>query len=190
MSSFAVDTLGYLYSHLEKGMDQELEATVKVLLQRAGQTNNFIRQAVDAALNCMVQHCTATRSIGALLSVGVRSVFKVPPGQICFVCAFCKHLECFTLSSYSHPNTLVRQCTARHLVKLVEKVGAARLLSGVKDLTERILHAVTKFVQDVSPNTRYVRWVGFVFLARPTPLPGYFGQLGHQRRRARLSGFV
>ncbi|CAG10712.1 unnamed protein product, partial [Tetraodon nigroviridis] len=72
VSSFAVDTLGYLYSHLQKGMDQELEATVKVLLQKAGQTNNFIRQAVDAALNCMVQHCTATRSIGALLSVGVR----------------------------------------------------------------------------------------------------------------------
>lgn len=59
-------------------------------------------------------------------------------------------------SSNSHPNTLVRQCTARHLVNLVEKVGAARLLSGIKDLTERILHAVTKFVQDVSPNTRYV----------------------------------
>lgn len=64
-------------------MDQELEATVKVLLQKAGQTNNFIRQAVDAALDCMVQNCTATRSIGALVSVGVRSVFKLLPGQIC-----------------------------------------------------------------------------------------------------------
>lgn len=50
----------------------------------------------------------------------------------------------------------MRQCTARHLVNVVEKVGAARLLSGSKDLTERILHTVTKFVQDVSPNTRYV----------------------------------
>lgn len=58
-------------------MDQELEGTVKVLLQKAGQTNNFIRQAVDAALDCMVQYCTATRSISALLSVGVRSVFKL-----------------------------------------------------------------------------------------------------------------
>lgn len=56
----------------------------------------------------------------------------------------------------SHPNTLVRQCTARHLANLVEKVGAARLLSGVKEPTERILHSVTKFVQDVSPKTRYV----------------------------------
>lgn len=83
VSSFAVDTLGYLYIHLQKGMDQELEATVKVLLQKAGQTNNFIRQAVDAALGCMVQYCTATRSIGALLSVGVRSGFILLPGQMC-----------------------------------------------------------------------------------------------------------
>lgn len=57
-------------------------------------------------------------------------------------------------SSNSHPNTLVRQCTARHLAILMEKVGAARLLAGIKDLTERILHAVTKLVQDVSPKTR------------------------------------
>lgn len=74
MSSFAVDTLGYLYSHLQKAMDPELEATVKVLLQKAGQTNHFIRQAVDGALDCMVKHCSAARSIAALLSVGVRSV--------------------------------------------------------------------------------------------------------------------
>lgn len=64
-------------------MDQELEGTVKVLLQKAGQTNNFIRQAVDAALECMVQYCTTTRSICALLSAGVRSAFKLLLGQTC-----------------------------------------------------------------------------------------------------------
>lgn len=64
----------------------------------------------------------------------------------------------------------MRQCTARHLVNLVEKVGAARLLSGTKDLTERILHAVTKFVQDVSPNTRYVVADGLVgFMLKHVP---------------------
>lgn len=88
VSSFAVDTLGYLYSHLQRGMDQELEATVKVLLQKAGQTNNFIRQAVDAALDCMVQHCTATRSVAALLSVGVRSLFQPLPRPNLFIWQF------------------------------------------------------------------------------------------------------
>lgn len=71
-------------------MDQELEGTVKALLQKAGESNAFIRQDVDAALECMVQHCTPTRSISALLSGGLRSVCVgtythggVLGGQIC-----------------------------------------------------------------------------------------------------------
>lgn len=72
VSRVAVCALGDLYTHLQKSMDQELEGTVKALLQKAGESNAFIRQDVDAALDCMVQHCTPTRSIGALLSGGLR----------------------------------------------------------------------------------------------------------------------
>uniref|UniRef100_A0A3Q4AF29 TOG domain-containing protein n=1 Tax=Mola mola TaxID=94237 RepID=A0A3Q4AF29_MOLML len=107
-------------------MDQELEGTVKALLQKAGDSNAFIRQDVDAALDCMVQHCTPTRGIGALLSGGL-----------------------------SHLNAVVRKCTAQHLANLVEKVGVVRLLSAAKDLTERILPAITKLAQDSSPEARY-----------------------------------
>lgn len=74
VSRVAVCTLGDLYTHMQKGMDQELEGTVKALLQKAGESNAFIRQDVDAALDCMVQHCTPTRSINALLTGGLRSV--------------------------------------------------------------------------------------------------------------------
>ncbi|KAM7403929.1 hypothetical protein PAMA_004375 [Pampus argenteus] len=126
VSRVAVCTLGDLYSHLQKAMDQELEGTVKALLQKAGESNAFIRQDVDAALDCMVQHCTPTRGINALLSGGL-----------------------------GHLNAVVRKCTARHLANLVEKVGAARLLSGGKDLTDRILPAVTKLSQDSSQEARY-----------------------------------
>lgn len=45
---------------------------------------------------------------------------------------------------------------AQHLANLVEKVGAARLLSGAKDLTDRILPAVVKLAQDSSQEVRYV----------------------------------
>uniref|UniRef100_A0A3Q3GR38 TOG domain-containing protein n=1 Tax=Labrus bergylta TaxID=56723 RepID=A0A3Q3GR38_9LABR len=72
VSRVAVSTVGDLYTHLQKAMDQELEGTVKALLQKAGETNAFIRQDVDAALDCMVQNCTPTRSISALLSGGLR----------------------------------------------------------------------------------------------------------------------
>ncbi|XP_042357180.1 TOG array regulator of axonemal microtubules protein 1 isoform X2 [Plectropomus leopardus] len=126
VSRVAVCTLGDLYTHLQKAMDQELEGTVKALLQKAGESNAFIRQDVDAALGCMVQHCTPTRGINALLSGGL-----------------------------SHLNAVVRKCTAQHLADLVEKVGAARLLSGGKDLTDRILPAVTKLAQDSSQEARY-----------------------------------
>lgn len=126
VSRAAVCTLGDLYTHLQRAMDQELEGTVKALLQKAGECNAFIRQDVDAALDCMAQHCTTTRSISALLSGGI-----------------------------SHLNPVVRKCTAQHLANLVEKVGAVRLLSGGKDLNDRILPAVTKLTQDSSQEARY-----------------------------------
>ncbi|RVE57085.1 hypothetical protein OJAV_G00212550 [Oryzias javanicus] len=126
VSRVAVCTLGELYKHLQRTMDQELESTVKALLQKAGESNAFIRQDVDAALDCMVQHCTPTRSISALLSGGL-----------------------------GHLSPVVRKCAAQHLSNLVKKVGAARLLSGGKNLTERILPAVTKLAQDSSQDARY-----------------------------------
>lgn len=126
VSRVAVCTLGDLYTHLQRIMDQELEGTVKALLQKAGESNTFIRQDVDAALDCMVQHCTPTRSIGALLPVGI-----------------------------SHLNPVVRKFAAQHLANLLNKVGAARVLSGGKDLTERILPAIVKLAQDSSREPRY-----------------------------------
>ncbi|XP_061897899.1 TOG array regulator of axonemal microtubules protein 1-like isoform X2 [Entelurus aequoreus] len=126
VSRAAVRTLGDFYTHLQKAMDQELEGTVKALVHKGGETNAFIRQHVDDALDCMVQHCTPTRSIQALLSGGV-----------------------------SHLNPVVRKCTAQHLANLVEKVGAGRLLSGGKDLSERIVPAVSRLAQDSSQEARH-----------------------------------
>ncbi|XP_077586968.1 TOG array regulator of axonemal microtubules protein 1 [Stigmatopora nigra] len=122
----AVCTLGDLYTHLEKAMDQELDATVKALLLKAGGKDVFIRHDIDAALDGMVRHCTPTRAAHALLAGGL-----------------------------GHRSGLVRKCTAHHLANLVEKVGGARLLCGGKDLTEKIIPAVTKLSQDSSQETRY-----------------------------------
>ncbi|XP_061157356.1 TOG array regulator of axonemal microtubules protein 1-like isoform X1 [Syngnathus typhle] len=126
VSRTAVYTLGDFYMHLQKAMDQDLDETVKALLPKVGVSQAFMRDAVDGALDNMVRHCTPTRGIHALLSGGL-----------------------------SHLNPLVRKCTAQHLADLVEQVGATRLLSGSKDLTERILPAVTKLSQDSSQEARY-----------------------------------
>ncbi|XP_076868647.1 TOG array regulator of axonemal microtubules protein 1-like isoform X2 [Brachyhypopomus gauderio] len=125
VSRMAVVSLRELYSSLQKGMDQEVEATAKVLLHKAVASNAFIRQDVDTALDSMVQNCTPIRSMNALLAEGL-----------------------------CHQNAAVRKCTARHLATLVEKIGAGRLLSGAKNVTARIIPAVSKLAQDSSKETR------------------------------------
>ncbi|XP_050988950.1 TOG array regulator of axonemal microtubules protein 1 isoform X3 [Labeo rohita] len=126
VSRVAVVTLGEMFAALQKGMDQELDGTVRALLHKAGESNAFIRQDVERALDSMVQHCTLTRSMNALLAGGL-----------------------------GHLNSVVRKCAAQHLCALVERVGAARLLSGTKDVTDRILPAVCKLAQDSSQEARY-----------------------------------
>lgn len=54
----------------------------------------------------------------------------------------------------SHLNTAVRRCAAQHLSDVVEHMGPGRILSGIKDITDKILSAVAKFVQDGSQETR------------------------------------
>ncbi|XP_063146664.1 TOG array regulator of axonemal microtubules protein 1 isoform X3 [Candoia aspera] len=126
VSRAAVVCLGDLFNYLKKSMDQELDNTVKVLLHKAGESNTFIREDVDKALKAMVNNVTPARALSSLINGG-----------------------------QSHLNTAVRRCTAQHLSDVVEHMGPGRILSGIKDITDKILSAVAKFVQDGSQETRY-----------------------------------
>ncbi|XP_058019141.1 TOG array regulator of axonemal microtubules protein 1 isoform X3 [Ahaetulla prasina] len=126
VSRAAVVCLGDLFNYLKKSMDQELDNTVKVLLHKAGESNTFIREDVDKALKAMVNNVTPARALSSLINGG-----------------------------QSHLNIAVRRCTAQHLSDVVEHMGPGRILSGIKDITDRILSAVAKFVQDGSQETRY-----------------------------------
>ncbi|CAL8302532.1 unnamed protein product [Arctogadus glacialis] len=125
VSRVAVCTLGVLYCHLQRAMDKEVDTTARALLHKAGESNAFIREEVDAALGHMVRHCTPARCINAFLDGGL-----------------------------SHLSAAVRKCAAQHLVDLLERVGVARLLSRGKDWTDRILPAVVKLALDSSPEPR------------------------------------
>lgn len=59
------------------------------------------------------------------------------------------------LLSCSHRNVNVRKTTAQFLSLLAERMGASRLMSGAKDVTERILPTAAQFVTDGGPETRY-----------------------------------
>ena len=73
VSRVAVGAVGELLCQLQRGMDQELEGLARALLLKAGESNAFIRQDVDAALDSMVQHCTPARCTCALIAGGLGS---------------------------------------------------------------------------------------------------------------------
>uniref|UniRef100_A0A8C0J9P1 TOG array regulator of axonemal microtubules 1 n=1 Tax=Chelonoidis abingdonii TaxID=106734 RepID=A0A8C0J9P1_CHEAB len=72
VSRAAVVCLGDLFTYLKKSMDQELDSTVKVLLHKAGESNTFIREDVDKALNAMVNNVTPARALCSLINGGQR----------------------------------------------------------------------------------------------------------------------
>ncbi|KAF6133425.1 TOG array regulator of axonemal microtubules 1 [Phyllostomus discolor] len=126
VSRAAVVCLSDLFTYLKKSMDQELDTTVKVLLHKAGESNTFIREDVDKALKAMVSNVTPARAIVSLINGG-----------------------------QSHLHTAVRRCTAQHLSDALEFMELEHILSGTKDMADRILPAAAKFAQDSSQETRY-----------------------------------
>lgn len=126
VSRLAIVCFGDMFTRLKKGMDADLDIVARQLLSKAGETNNFIRDELDQALTSMVEEVTAQRSLFALIAGGG-----------------------------THKNVAVRKTTAQFLVKLVERMGSGKILSGVKDVTDRVLPTAAQFAVDPSPETRY-----------------------------------
>ena len=72
-----------------------------------------------------------------------------------FLLCSCKLDEIKTNFDYfSHKNIHVRKTTSLFLVKIVSRMGPGRVLSGVKDVTDRIVPTTAQFAMDSSPETR------------------------------------
>ncbi|XP_059143119.1 TOG array regulator of axonemal microtubules protein 1-like isoform X2 [Physella acuta] len=126
VSRLAITTVGEMFLYLKKGMDTEVELTTKTLLIKGGESNQFIREDVDKALCCLVDNTTPQRALQGIV-----------------------------LGGASHKNPQVRKTSAQFLVELVEKMGSGRILSGVKDITDKVLPTAAHFSLDGSPETRY-----------------------------------
>ncbi|KAL1783703.1 FAM179A isoform X4 [Sigmodon hispidus] len=126
VSRLAISTLGDLFRSLKKNMDQEAEEIARCLLQKVGNTSEFIQQAANRALGAMVENVTPARALVALTSAGVY-----------------------------HRNPLVRKCTAKHLSAVLEEIGAEKLLSGSKDNTDMLVHNLVRLAQDSNQDTRF-----------------------------------
>jgi hypothetical protein len=60
------------------------------------------------------------------------------------------------LVAVSHRHVAVRASTSRLVCHLAELLGPDQVLSGTRDLTDRILSTAAQFVLDSSPDVRYV----------------------------------
>lgn len=72
----------------------------------------------------------------------------------------------FFFLNFSHKNVAVRRTTSHYVVEVVEKMGPGKVLSGVKDITDRILPTAAHFCLDSSPETRYIFKVIFLPIFR------------------------
>ncbi|KAL8617594.1 hypothetical protein ACOMHN_033140 [Nucella lapillus] len=126
VSRQAIVCLGDMFGSLGKAMDPDVDIVACQLLAKAGESNNFIRDDVERSLCAMVEGVAPKQALLALIGGGA-----------------------------SHKNIVVRRTAAQFLVGLVERMGSGRILSGVKDITERVLPATAQFVLDGSPETRY-----------------------------------
>uniref|UniRef100_A0A8D0WJL1 TOG domain-containing protein n=1 Tax=Sus scrofa TaxID=9823 RepID=A0A8D0WJL1_PIG len=126
VSRLAISTLGGLFRALKRNMDQEAEEITRCLLQKMGNTSEFIQRAANRSLGAMVEHVTPARALVALTSAGIY-----------------------------HRNPLVRKCTAEHLSVVLEQIGAEKLLSGTRDSTDMLVHNLVRLAQDSNQDTRF-----------------------------------
>ncbi|OXB82822.1 UNVERIFIED_CONTAM: hypothetical protein H355_010392 [Colinus virginianus] len=126
VSRFAISTLGELFRIMKKHMDQEVEEVARALLQKTGDSSEFIQKAADQSLGIMVASVTPARAMAALLAGGV-----------------------------NHRHVLVRKYAAEHLLTVMEQIGAEKLLSGTRDSVELLVHMLVKLAQDCNQDTRF-----------------------------------
>ncbi|XP_062980232.1 TOG array regulator of axonemal microtubules protein 2 [Elgaria multicarinata webbii] len=147
VSRFAIGTLAELFKAMKKHMDQDVEEISRVLLQKAGDTSEFIQKAADQSLGIMARSVTPSRTMAALMANGV-----------------------------NHRNPLIRKCAAEHLVTVVEQVGAEKLLSGNRESTELLVQTLVKLAQDCNQDTRFYGRKMLNILMSHSKFDGYLKQ--------------
>ncbi|XP_041109785.1 TOG array regulator of axonemal microtubules protein 2-like [Polyodon spathula] len=121
----AMQTLADVARAVGRSLDPELEEVTRVLLLRAGDTSEFLRDRAEWAVGVLVASATPSRVLAALITAGA-----------------------------TQRNVSVRRCAAEHMLTAVETLGAERLLGG-RDGTELIVQTMVKLAQDAHQDTRF-----------------------------------
>lgn len=128
VSRFGLLTFGDLFTNLRKNMDVDLDISVKTILKKNAETNDFIKSDVEKCLHKMTENVTTHKGLIALINGGG-----------------------------GHRNPSIRRTTAQFVYKMCELMGPGKILSGIKDVTEKILVTAAQFVVDGPVD---IRWYG------------------------------
>ena len=117
--------VGELFVHLKRNMEPELEKVMMPLILKSGDTNKFLREDCNVALDAIIENSSPSKII---LIVTAEAVY--------------------------HKSPVVRTTVSRLLAYTVEKMGVPKALAGGKDITDKLLPAIAKLAQDGSPDAR------------------------------------
>ncbi|CAF1618650.1 unnamed protein product, partial [Adineta ricciae] len=128
VARFALSTFCDMFKHLKRNMDIELDITAKAIMQKSAESNEFFRNDAEKCLQTMVENVTLQKALQALIAGGA-----------------------------SHRSPAVRKTSAKYIYIVCEKLGASKILSGIRDITERVLQVAATFASDGPPE---IRWYG------------------------------
>ncbi|KAG0719221.1 TOG array regulator of axonemal microtubules protein 2 [Chionoecetes opilio] len=125
VSRAAIQAITCFFDILKRHMEADAEKIATILLNRTIDTNKFLQLDSNHALDALLENLSPAKGIHAVTQEGL-----------------------------GHRNPAVRAMVARLLAYQVERLGASRVLSGQKDITDRILTAAAKLAQEGSLETR------------------------------------
>lgn len=64
---------------------------------------------------------------------------------------------------FSHRSPAVRKTAAKYIYIVCEKLGPNKILSGTRDITERVLQVAATFASDGPSEIRYINTENFAF---------------------------
>ena len=72
VARFALATFCEMFKHLKRNMDIELDLTVKALIQKSADSNEFFRSDTEKCLLTMIENVTLQKALQALIAGGAR----------------------------------------------------------------------------------------------------------------------
>ncbi|XP_059088940.1 uncharacterized protein LOC131885033 [Tigriopus californicus] len=121
----AAQATGELFFHLGKAMEVDLEKVVAILLQRAADTNKFIRESCAEALDVLVETVTLFKALETLVTGGA-----------------------------NHKSVVIRSTVARLMDKIVNQMGAERVMGSSNEFQEIIFQQGAKLLKDSGVEVR------------------------------------